>query len=362
MKVFFLLHIPPPFHGSSLMGSYIKHSGLIRNTFDTDFVNLSTSYKISEIGSFNFNKLVRLIRLLFLVIYKNISHKYDLFYIAIAINGKAFYRDLLLIFILKLFRKKLVLHLHNKGVSTFNNLLRRIGYKFVFKSSFIISLSDLLYTDIQEYVKKEKIYICPNGIPDIYFNDKRSSNSDRVINLMYLSNMMLSKGVFILLKACIILKNNKRNFICHFIGEWKDINEKEFYNFIIENDLGDFVKYHGPKYDTDKTEFLNITDIFIHPTLNDCFPLNLLESLQHGIPIVSTIEGGIPDIVINGENGFLCKKNDPEDLAEKIAILINDPELRLKMGCAGRKIYERKYTLEHFENRMVEILQSIVNE
>ena len=59
--------------------------------------------------------------------------------------------------------------------------------------------------------------------------------------------------------------------------------------------------------------------------------------MQFSLPVVSTFEGGIPDIVENGKTGFLVKQEDVEALAEKLEILINNPRLREQMGQHGRK-------------------------
>ena len=67
----------------------------------------------------------------------------------------------------------------------------------------------------------------------------------------------------------------------------------------------------------------------------------------------------IPDVVEDGITGFLVPVKDAKSLAEKIEILIKDPELRMKMGKAGRKKYEEEFTLEKFENRIVEILNDV---
>jgi glycosyltransferase involved in cell wall biosynthesis len=106
------------------------------------------------------------------------------------------------------------------------------------------------------------------------------------------------------------------------------------------------------------------SDIFTLPTYyqSECFPLVNLEAMQHSLPIISTSEGGVPDIVIDGVNGFLVPQQNSEALADKLEILIKDPELRIKMGLAGKKIYKEKFTLEIFEKRIVEILQDCLNQ
>lgn len=93
---------------------------------------------------------------------------------------------------------------------------------------------------------------------------------------------------------------------------------------------------------------------------NECFPLVLLEAMEHGLPCISTTEGGIPGIVDDGKTGFLVPKHDVAVLADKIQFLLNDSVLRSNMGKAGREKFEKEFTLEVFEKRMVEILSNNV--
>lgn len=93
---------------------------------------------------------------------------------------------------------------------------------------------------------------------------------------------------------------------------------------------------------------------------NECLPLVLLEAMEHGLPCISTTEGGIPGIVDDGKTGFLVPKHDVAVLADKILLLLNDSVLRSNMGKAGREKFEKEFTLEVFEKRMVEILSNNV--
>lgn len=116
--------------------------------------------------------------------------------------------------------------------------------------------------------------------------------------------------------------------------------------------------YYGRKYGADKEPFFHTADIFVFPTFypNECFPLVLLEAMQHGVPCISTTEGGVPGIIDEGKTGFVVEKKNPTLLAEKMEHLLKDIPLRKEMGAAGRLKFEREFTLRKFEERMAEIL------
>lgn len=105
--------------------------------------------------------------------------------------------------------------------------------------------------------------------------------------------------------------------------------------------------------------FWKDADIFIFPTYyhNECFPLVILEAMEQGLSVISTNEGGIPDIIYNGNSGYTVEKNNPMALASAIERLLKDPELSNSMGKAGRKLFEEKFTEEVFEKRMKECLE-----
>ena len=82
--------------------------------------------------------------------------------------------------------------------------------------------------------------------------------------------------------------------------------------------------------------------------------------MQFSLPIVSTFEGGISDIVEDSKTGFLVTQQDAQALANKLEELILNYKLRIKMGIAGRKLFDEKFTISHFEHRMHEILNSVI--
>lgn len=358
-KILFITPLPPPVHGSSMMSQYIKESKLINNTFDCDFLNLSTSRKMDEIGKMSLAKVWRFCSSYFLLIGKLLFRRYDLCYLAITCHGIGFLKDAPFVLICKLFRKKVVIHQHNKGMSGYvDKPFYKWLFPFVYRKTYVILLSWKLYPDIERVVSKEQVLICPNGIP--IETNQQVLHSDKIPQLLLLSNLMESKGVFVLLDACHKLKENGYQFICKFVGgETKEIDAARFSKEVQKYGLENSVYYVGKKYAAEKTAEFLTTDIFIQPTYNDCFPLTLLEAMQYGLPIISTDVGGITDIVIDGETGLICKTRDAEDLANKIKLLLDNPSLRQQYGQAGYDRFVANYTLERFEACMSACLSII---
>lgn len=87
-----------------------------------------------------------------------------------------------------------------------------------------------------------------------------------------------------------------------------------------------------------------------------------LEAMQFELPVISTDEGAIPEIIIDGYNGFIVPKNDPVTLADKIITLVNDDALRKEMGFKGKQRFEEFYTLSKFEQNFTNIIQQIITD
>lgn len=362
-RILFITPLPPPVHGSAMVSQYIKDSKCIRESFECDFVNLSTSRKMDEIGKQSIMKIFRFLGSYLNVFFKLLFNRYDFCYLAITCYGIGFLKDAPFVLLCKLFGRKVVIHQHNKGMSKF---VDKQPYKWllplVYKKTKVILLSWHLYEDISKVVKREQVLICPNGIPEISEAKSIDERNYKVVQLLFLSNLIESKGVYVLLDACKILKDKGYKFICNFVGgETKEINRSVFQKAVNERGLDEAVIYQGPKYGNEKEEYWNAADIFVQPTYEDCFPLTIVEAMQHGKPIVATDEGAVPDLVVDGINGFVCERRDVKSLANALELLLVDKALRVKMGLAGYGLYKSKFTLNAFEKNINDIFNKILN-
>jgi colanic acid/amylovoran biosynthesis glycosyltransferase len=88
-------------------------------------------------------------------------------------------------------------------------------------------------------------------------------------------------------------------------------------------------------------------------------PVALMEAMAMGMPVIATRHSGIPEMVRDGENGFLVPERDPEALAERIAHLARHPEQWEALGRAGRAVVEREFDVNPLNDRLVEIYQRV---
>ena len=343
------------------MGGQLRDSARIREAFETEYLNLSSSASLEEIGKGRWRKVTFVIRLLRQVRQILREWKPDLVYVTPTSTLPALAKDYLMVRLVRRYRCRIVLHFHNKGVAARSGrLLDDWVYRRLFDGAEVILLSDLLRPDVDKYVPSERISICANGL-DFPAGIMREYRKNDAPQLLFLSNLLPDKGIVDLLDACSLLHGRGFSFTCRFVGApTPALTAEDFHRMVTDRGLDDLVSYDGPRYGKEKQAVWEQADIFVHPTRDDCFPLVILEAMAAALPVVSTLEGGIPDEVEGGVSGLLCEKANPKALADAIACLLSDPSLRERMGQAGRERYERYFTATCFERRMLEILRSYV--
>ena len=121
-KVLFILHYPPPVHGAAMVGQYIRESKLVNSAFNCQYINLGTSVTVAEIGQGGWPKWRRYCGIIYHTFISLIRFKPELVYLTMTASGAGFYKDALVALLAKTFGKKIVYHLHNKGVSQNNSV------------------------------------------------------------------------------------------------------------------------------------------------------------------------------------------------------------------------------------------------
>lgn len=352
-RILFILHLPPPVHGAAVMGEQIRTSALLPAYCEARFINLSASETLEQVGRFSVRKFLPVFHLVGEIRRTVREWKPNLVYMTPSVTMPGLLKDVLAVRAAG--RSKRLLHLHNKGVEErqgrfFLNIL----YRMLFQDAHVILLSRLLYPDIRKYVPEKRVSYCANGIALPLTVRSRES----VPRLLFLSNIIRSKGVSVLLEACRLLNERGVGFRCSLIGALSaDYPGDSLSDEIREKGLEGRVVFDGPLHGKEKWDVLAKADVFVHPTMNDCFPLVILEAMGSGLPVVTTDEGAIPEMVRDGVDGLICPKGDSKVLADALERLLSDAALRTQMGESGQARYRERYTLEQFEKRFVDILK-----
>jgi glycosyltransferase involved in cell wall biosynthesis len=115
-------------------------------------------------------------------------------------------------------------------------------------------------------------------------------------------------------------------------------------------------------YQEDVAQYYAAFDTLVLPSGNEGTPVSAIESLAAGKPVVATRVGGVPDVIRDGEDGFLVEPGDTEQLAERLARLAHDPALRERMGEEGRARVLPRYAVERLVDDIDRLYTSLLSE
>lgn len=150
------------------------------------------------------------------------------------------------------------------------------------------------------------------------------------------------KGLNYLLDAVPMIRNAHPDFVLLIAGEGEQ--ESELKSQAESLGLGESVRFLGFRDDIPRV--LNAMDVYVCSSLSEGHSLSILEAMALAVPIVATEVGGNPELIDDGLNGILVKKEDPSALADGICSLLNDPDLGKKFGDESRSIVEERFSLE----------------
>jgi glycosyltransferase involved in cell wall biosynthesis len=351
-----VMQMPPPVHGVTTINAQVAASALLGDHYVVEVVPLQFADSIDELRRVSIRKLVRAASVAGRLGIALMRRRPDLVYFTFVPDGPAFYRDCAYIALLKLFGVRRVYHLHAQGFSSHAaSAWRRTLCRWAFSGAYAIVLASTLRDDTAPFIEDDRVFVVPNGVPG---SPSRRRASDGVPRVLFLSNLIESKGPYVLLDALRELAARGCSFRAVFAGAPRG-EAADFTAAIRRAGLTDHVEYVGPVYGERKDELFAQSDVFALPTWHDAFPLVVLEAMKWGLPVVSTPEGAIPEIVVEGETGFLVSRRDPVALANQLEVLLRDPALRSRMGSRARERFEAHYTLERFEQHLVAALERV---
>jgi len=358
--IIFLAPTPPPFMGPTIATEIILCSRFVRQ-FHVIHIDTCDRRPLSNLGKLDFMNIYLSLKNYFFLLEKLLTSDGALVYIPIAQTSIGFLRDLPFVFLAKIFRKKVVLHLRGGYFRSFydkSSQFMRVIIRSVLKNTDrLIVLGNSIKELFKGLISEERISVVPNGL-DIEFNNKKDIEANSFI-VLYLSNFAETKGYKEVLRSVnkVSQFNNKIKYI--FAGSWMNERDKhKFIRFIKEERMERYVHLVEDARKEEKLKLLSYADIFVFPTYYpyEGHPWVIVEAMAAGLPIITTDTGCIKESVVDGENGFIIPPNDSDSIAEKIIYLMKHPEERKRMGLISRKSYENSFTEEHFVQRMIQAI------
>ena len=359
--------LPPPINGQT-----VAFQALV------DEMNVET-LTLSGKRNATFNKILIYFGLLFRLIFKLILRKYVVYH-TISQSKEGFTRDFPIVILAKILGSRIIVHIHGGNYDGFYQaqkpFIQRKIRQMLMQSDSIIVLSESMKNMFDfEPQLFSKISVVKNGLPwSIEDNSlkikKLSTINGSSIKIIFLSNLIESKGYLDVLEATSLLVNEYGyNIIADFCGEFIHYYDAKrftslskakayFYAFIAKNKLENHVNYHGIVEVEKKKELLNEAHFFVLPTnyINEGQPISIIEAMAYGCVVLTTDYRGISDMITIYESGVYVKYNNPKEIAFEIHNLIQYPTEYQRISKNAHQNYLENYTKDiHLKTLINEI-------
>lgn len=300
-----------------------------------------------------FRLVISLIRFPFFLIGKKI----DLIHLNWPLEKPSIYRDSVIFMWAKLFRYRIIVHLHGGKYlmeKSRNRLIHTIILKVLKNADEVIVLSKTESARIKELYGVENCKILPNSV---HAGAKFSRPKNKIPVLLFMGRIHESKGIEDIIDAFKILKNNSKfHFVLCGTGpltEYALIESKKI--------LGKHFTYKGVVKGEDKEKVLHSADVFLLPSrYGEGLPLALLESMAHGIVPVVTDDASIKEVIQDRVNGIFVKKEDPQDLADKIQMILSNKPLADTIARHAHETILKTYHVQSYKEKLEQIYGAIM--
>ncbi|MHB8100643.1 MAG: glycosyltransferase [Methanosarcina sp.] len=261
-------------------------------------------------------------------------------------------------------------------ISALGTIERKVAYEGSYTSRQIIKAmnfadkvlsvsEDLKLHIVNLGINENNVIVVPNGVDTEKFKPAGKENARKLLNLPLDKNIILFVGALRSIKGVDYLIEAAKNFVdsnteLYLVGR-DDGLKKSLKKMAQDFKITDFIKFIGPVNHEDIPLWVSASDILVLPSLSEGRPNVVLEALACEVPVVATDVGGIPELIINGETGYLVPAKNPLELSEKVNKLLGDENQREKMGKFGRKsIIQRGLTWEAHAKKTVDIYSKLL--
>lgn len=236
-------------------------------------------------------------------------------------------------------------YLTNEKIANWHGDEMRLAQYHIVASTY--SENALLY----EGINKQCIFKIPYGVDKNKFLERERQYSTNNINIMFAGEVNQRKGIKQLLDAAKMINSPKVKF--NIIGAGRNLCSELY------KDYDPFVNFMGYVTFEELLRQFNTNHLFVFPTMGEGFGLVLLEAMAAGLVPITTNNCGGPDIIQDGENGFIIEVGDTATLVEKIMWCLNHPEEVERMSFKATET-AKQYTWERYEGGIVNAVRQII--
>lgn len=179
-------------------------------------------------------------------------------------------------------------------------------------------------------------------------------------NILFIGNLIWRKGVFDLIKAMPIVLERHPDTLLKIVGGSSGEHQAQLEKALLDVGLKtrNQIELLGKIPHAELPCLMNKASVFVFPSRVEAFGLTCAEAMACGRPVVATSLASGPELIEDGDSGLLADPSDPNDLADKISAILDDPELGVNLGLAARERAENlfdlhknlKLNLEYYES------------
>lgn len=190
-------------------------------------------------------------------------------------------------------------------------------------------------------VPKQRVVTIAPGVEESFLRIKpvnRDNRGNRELNLLFVGRFSPNKGLEYLIRAVDIVRKEPFRLIMVGDMEYNMVYGRSIISMVEDLGLSGKVTYCGRI--NDMNELIKIykdADVFILPSVEECYPFVLLESMCSGLPVIATDVASVSEIVEDMGQGMVVPPKDPDALADAIRKMIHNPQLRISMGRSSSK-------------------------
>mgnify|MGYP001241815892 CR=1 FL=1 len=223
-----------------------------------------------------------------------------------------------------------------------NSINEKIIKFTFFMADEICSTSHIMAEETRKYTDKT-IHVTPFGVDLEKFKPIPGLREENVLTIGTVKALTDKYGIGDLIKAFALISKKKENVRLLIVGDGPQRDEYQR----LARDLGvaDLVSFAGRIPNDEVPRYINKMDVFCVPSTEDSesFGVAAVESMACGVPVVVSNVGGLPEVVVENETGFIVPKENPEQLAKAVIHLLENAELRNKMGQNGIVHVKKNY-------------------
>lgn len=280
-------------------------------------------------------------------------------------QGNGWLKDTFYILVSKGLGCRVILHMHGGNFHLNYNqsprIIRWYTRRLLQMADMMIAVSGEWQNRLENIIPNGRIITLLNCVDvNVIKPPSCTENLPGPVHALFLGRVGPLKGTFDLIKALGIIRSRDCPLHTWIAGDEERHGDlKKAQTELDELGLTDTCDLLGYIDQDRKNQLLKEASIFILPSYYECLPMSVLEAMAAGLPIIATPVGGIPEVVENGSNGYLVPIGDIQSLADKIADLVVNYELRTTMGRRSRWIAERDFDAKSYVDKLVSLYTSI---